>query len=127
MERCRREAEELRIADKVLFAGKVEQPQRYYQAMDVFVLPSLFEGLPLVGVEAQASGLPCVFSDAITDETRIIPECIFLPLGESDRLWAERILSVTVPNRAEAVLYVEQAGYTDAVLRDQVRELYEKV
>lgn len=41
---------------------------KMWQAMDVFVMPSLHEGLPVTGVEAQASGLPCVFSDAITKE-----------------------------------------------------------
>ena len=60
--------------------------------MDVFLLPSKFEGLPIVGVEAQVSGLPCFFSRNITDEIKISPDCFFLPLKKSANYWASFIL-----------------------------------
>ena len=123
---CREEAAKLDIADSVLFLGKVEQPQNYYQAMDVFVLPSLFEGLPLVGVEAQCAGLPCVFSDAITKETGILPNCVFLPLEAPDASWADAIVNRRVPDRASAAELVAKAGYTEQALREQIQELYNK-
>lgn len=127
MEQCKRETLELNIAEKVIFAGNVERPQDYYQAMDVFVLPSLFEGLPLVGVEAQASGLPCVFSDAITREAKILPECVFLPLQAQDAVWADMIGKIQTPCRESAVEAVKKAGFSHLVLREQIRKLYSKV
>jgi glycosyltransferase involved in cell wall biosynthesis len=60
--------------------------------MDVFVMPSLHEGLPVTGVEAQASGLPCVFSDAITKEVGLTSNTEFLSLQEKPDVWAEHVL-----------------------------------
>lgn len=121
---CREEAAKLDIADSVLFLGKVEQPQNYYQAMDVFVLPSLFEGLPLVGVEAQASGLPCVFSDTITREAGILPTTRFLPLEAPDTQWAKTIIDTGTGDRSLAVQIVAQKGYSIAAFNDQLMSLY---
>lgn len=55
-------------------------------------MPSLFEGLPVVGIEAQFSGLPCVFSDRITDEVKLIDDCKFISLNQSTSDWAKVIL-----------------------------------
>ena len=62
----------------------MNRPEDYLQAMDVFVMTSLFEGLPIVGVEAQASGLPCIFADTITQEVKILPQTQFLALTQPD-------------------------------------------
>lgn len=79
--------EELGITDSVRFFGMVENTRELYQAMDVMVMPSLFEGLPMTGVEAQASGLPCVFADTITREVDVIG-CPYLSLQQSPAEWA---------------------------------------
>jgi glycosyltransferase involved in cell wall biosynthesis len=73
--------------------GMVEQTKDLYQAMDVMVMPSLYEGLPMVGVEAQASGLPCVLSDTITREVDIVG-CSYLPLKKTPREWAEETIRI---------------------------------
>lgn len=80
------------LADRVLFLGSRSDMAGLYQAMDVFVMPSLFEGLPVVGVEAQFAGLPCVFSDRITRELAFTERCSFLSLEGGAALWAEEIL-----------------------------------
>ena len=84
------------IADKVTFAGgeRPDVARLMLGAMDTFVLPSLYEGLPLVGLEAQAAGLPFVMSDAISEEAVVIPALVRrLSLSRPASLWAETILA----------------------------------
>ena len=124
MESCKEKVKKMEIDEKVLFLGNVKEPQNYYQAMDVFVMPSLFEGLPLVGVEAQASGLPCVFSDTITKETQILPSCTFLPLNANNNIWSEVIVSCKASDREKAHHLVEKAGFSNNKLNEQIKDLY---
>lgn len=121
---CKEKATSKGIAERVVFLGNITDPERYFCAMDVFVLPSIFEGLPLVGVEAQASGLPCVFSDAITKETRILPQTAFLPLEASNEQWAEAIVRMLPNDRENAAKKVVEAGFHECTLKNQVKELY---
>ena len=124
LERSQQEAEALGIAESVLFCGNVKRPEDYLQAMDVFVLPSLFEGLPIVGVEAQASGLPCIFADTITQEVKILPQTRFLSLSQSDEVWAECIIQMKSMERSLAGHRVESAGFAEENLDRQVCALY---
>ena len=78
------------LTDRVKFLGQRSDVNRLYQAFDAFVLPSLYEGLGLVGVEAQVSGLPCLLSDVITREVDVTGECKFLPIDNS-AVWANEI------------------------------------
>lgn len=82
---------ELGLADRVIFQCVTDEPEAFYAAMDVFVLPSLFEGLPLVGIEAQCSGLPCLFSSEITREVAISDLAYFMNLDEGPVAWANYI------------------------------------
>lgn len=75
--------EKLNLQDKVVFLGWRSDISDLYQMMDIFVLPSHFEGLPIVGVEAQATGLKCLFSDKITDEVKLTKEARFLPISSN--------------------------------------------
>lgn len=107
--------ETLGIKENVYFLGSQADTSRLYQAMDYFLLPSLFEGFPIVGIEAQASGLPCFFSDTISTESTILPSTCFLPIQGMDcpSLWAETILSSGANNiqREHAWRMVQTAGY----------------
>ena len=76
------------LQNHFLFLGDHADINRYYQAMDVFILPSLFEGLPIVMVEAQVSGLPCIVSDVITSESNISGNVTFLPINDAS-VWGE--------------------------------------
>ena len=78
---------------KVYFEGNVGNANEWYNAFDVFVLPSVWEGLPVVGVEAQANDLPCVFSDSITQEIVITGKASFLPLTAPISEWASVIIA----------------------------------
>ena len=79
---------QLGLINSVKIFGMVDNTGELYQAMDVMVMPSLFEGLPMTGVEAQACGLPCVFSDTITREVDVMGSP-FLSLEESKAEWAK--------------------------------------
>lgn len=71
----------MNIEEKVNFLGWRSDISKLYQMMDIFALPSHFEGLPIVGVEAQATGLKCLFSNKITDEVKLTKEARFLPIS----------------------------------------------
>ena len=62
-------------------------------AFDVFLLPSRYEGLPVVGIEAQSVGLPCLMSDTVTKDTAITPLVEFFPLHADIKEWAKKLLS----------------------------------
>lgn len=82
-------AEARGLKDKVLFLGERSDVAALYNAMDLFVLPSLFEGLAVVLVEAQANGLPVLASDTITREASINKNIWYIPLNKE--LWAQEI------------------------------------
>lgn len=115
------------IADKCIFAGRRNDVARLMLgAMDAFVLPSLFEGLPLVGMEVQAAGLPFVMSDTITEEVDIVKPLIQrLPLSRAASVWAETILATRrniIPSitQREAMIAVERSKFS---IGSSVREL----
>lgn len=85
-------AKELGVSDSVVFAGFTDNPSGYLSAFDIFTLPSFFEGLPLVLVEAQASGLHSVVSDSVTTEADKTGNMSFLSLNQGAKVWAEEIM-----------------------------------
>lgn len=88
-----KKTKKLNIENVVIFQGIVSNPQDYYQAMDVFVFPSLFEGLGMVLTEAQIAGLPCVFSDNLPKEIDLdVGLCHRVSLKQTAEVWAEEIL-----------------------------------
>jgi glycosyltransferase involved in cell wall biosynthesis len=96
-------AHSLGIDRNITFVGvRADVPRLMLGAMDVFLFPSLFEGLPLVLLEAQAAGLPCVISDTVPQEAEIVkPFVRRLSLSRPASSWAEALLSV--PDTASAI------------------------
>ena len=119
-------ARELGIRDKVLFAGQMADVSGWYRAMDCFVLPSLFEGLPVVGIEAQAAGLPCVFSDRVTQEALLCPNARRLSLGADDGEWATQILAAGrgQADRSLGAEAVRRAGYDIGAEARRLQQIY---
>lgn len=109
----KKKARELHIEKNVQFLGRREDADRLYQAMDVFLLPSRFEGLPIVGVEAQSAGLPCILSDRITKEAAITKRCKFLSLKEGARLWADAVIQVQKKGPRRSAEFLPVAVYYD--------------
>lgn len=104
----------------VRFLGWRSDADRLYQAMDLFLLPSRFEGLPIVGVEAQCTKLPCIFSDSITREAKIQEHCYFLPLSDGPEKWARFILQHRACQRDEISLTEEARHYDLDVQKEQL-------
>lgn len=123
MEQIRRQIKEAGLEKAVHFLGWRPDVERIFQAMDVFVLPSHFEGLPTVGVEAQCTGLPCVLSDTITAETKITENCMFLPAKEAPSEWADAILQMTGKERSSAVFLKEAKNYTLEAQKQMLTDL----
>ncbi len=122
----KRRAEELGVTDSVIFTGSVPDTYKYYQAMDVFVLPSLFEGLPVTGIEAQASGLPCLFSTGVPTEAACAENTAFLPLDADNGRWAKEIqlLYGKTDNRGTGRCIMKNAGYDIHAQAAELQELY---
>ncbi len=106
----RKKAEKLGILSKVIFYGTTDRVGGLYMAMDVFLLPSLYEGLGIAAVEAQAAGLPAVLSDEVPAEAVFEEDVLRLPLGKGPGEWAEAALSEAAP-RTDRRRDVKEAGY----------------
>ncbi len=119
-------ARSLGILDRTIMPGQMADVSEWYQAMDCFVLPSLFEGLPVVGIEAQAAGLPCVFSDRVTDEVLLSPEARRISLDTDDAEWARQIAAARQPetNRLQGKETVRRAGYDIHTEARKLQEIY---
>ena len=111
LEKIKKKVNELGIGNKVSLLIDRSDVNELYQAMDVFVMPSLFEGLPLVAVEAQASGLRCVASDKISSEINLSSSIEQLSLDLGSEKWADHILGLDVTRNKNARKELSQNGY----------------
>ena len=104
----------LGIESQVNYLGRREDIQQFYNAMDCFLLPSLYEGLPVVGLEAESCGLPIFFSTEITREANACELGHFIALSESEEVWADEMLKAmkeNMPKRRSHVKEVAEAGF----------------
>lgn len=85
---------ELDLEDKVYMLGSREDVEYILQAIDIFLFPSFWEGLPVSVIEAQASGLPCILSNTITDEVKLLDNLEYLPIDKGEDLWADTVLNM---------------------------------
>lgn len=92
MEEIKNKVKSLKLEKNVKFLGQRNDANELYQAFDVFLLPSLYEGLPVVGVEAQATGLLCELSNDMTKETKVLNITKFMSLNNTPEEWADNIL-----------------------------------
>lgn len=106
----RNKVKELGLTDKVLFLGVKKDIQDFLMAMDILVLPSLYEGMPNVVIEAQATGLPCLVSDKITNEVRITKLVNQIPLIR--KLWLDELTVFRKKDEREKYeLILKNKGY----------------
>lgn len=117
------------ISDSVVFVKTTNRVSDYLQMMDGMLLPSLFEGLPLVAVEWQINGLPCLFADTITRDCAFAENIEFLSLDDSPAVWAEKLIRIINENEREALAAAapqnaRDAGFDIKESADELKELY---
>lgn len=122
-------AKALGIWERIHFTGNTDRIPALLQAMDVMVLPSLFEGLPLVSIEWQAAGLPCVLSDRITKECAVTDLVEFASLEEDADAWAKHIIRIASRKARQeqsenACIKIRQSGFDIRDNAAALRKLY---
>ncbi len=114
------------ISDKVIFAGVRTDIPKILSAIDLFLLPSLYEGLPVIGIEAQAAGLECLFADTITREVNLT-NVKFLALDPDPQNWVNAIIKSEVRHHAEYAQQLIERGYSIEQESQKLKELYQKL
>lgn len=122
--------ERLGLIDRVIFAGsRSDIPRLMLEAMDVFLFPSLYEGLGLVLVEAQAAGLPCIISDAVPEEVDLVKPLVRrISLSKSTSVWAEEVLTAlnnTAFSQVDALAIIAKSFFNIQLGVKSLVEVYE--
>ena len=120
---------QLQLQDSVIFTGRRSDVERLYQAFDVFLMPSRWEGLPLVLLEAQTAGLPVVASDRITKDVQCAPDFWYLSIEEDPKVWAEKLREVSekkVDRTADTAQLLREHGFDIRTEAGRLLELYLK-
>lgn len=110
IEKEKEHSKNLNIYEKTLFMGNRNNVNELMMAMDIFVFPSKYEGLGIVLVEAQASGLPCIISDCLPEDTKKIGKMTILNKSDKNE-WVKMILAHCEDKRSNNELYLKDAGY----------------
>lgn len=124
MDEIQAQVHELNLSDSVLFLGNVDNVSEFMQAMDVFILPSRYEGLPIVGVEAQTAGLPIIVSENVSKELKLVDDLQYLSLGAGYEKWADEILKCFGRPRVCKKDEIRNAGYDICNTARTIRQLY---
>lgn len=123
MEAVKQKADKLNLENNITFVGNVGNANEWYQAFDCFVLPSIWEGLPVVGVEAQAADLPCVFSANVTREIGFSERAEFIGLDEPLNKWARTIgKALLQTNRVDRTDLITEKHYNIEVEAERLQE-----
>ena len=118
-----------KLDKKLSWLGRREDIKQFYNAFDAFILPSLYEGLPVVGVESQAAGLPVFFSENVTREAAIAELGHFISLNKSAEEWANIIIketAIAMPLRRGRVEDIIKAGFDAVSEAERLTSFFEK-
>lgn len=117
--------EKLKLENFVFFLGTRSDISKLMSAMDCFLLPSKFEGLPFVLIEAQSNGLPCIVSTEVSTESNITGNMKFLSLNDSVNKWVAEISSAKIKNRGIYSQIIKDRGYDITTIAKQVEQFFE--
>ena len=110
------------LESSVILAGYVQNAEKYYNVFDMFLLPSLFEGLGIVAIEAQANGLPCILADTVPEEAEVGANVFKIPLIESE--WVQAIQQCPI-ERTDNVEDLINAGYDIKIEAKKLEKRYQ--
>lgn len=114
----------------VKFLGAIDEPAPYYSVFDIFLFPSLYEGLSVATIEAQSSGLPVVASDSVTKDIAIDNDVTFLSLNRPDIEWVavikDKIMNISKTKREDAAKRMKESKYSLGALGKQMAAVYGK-
>ena len=128
MDEIKEKVNQLNLKKNVMFLGQRSDVNELFQAMDVFCLPSLYEGLPVVGVEAQASGLPCLFSNDMTKETKVLKTTKFLSLKQNIKEWIISIIQFANSHqRCDTSIEITNKGFNIKSEVDSLEKYYANI
>ena len=128
LDEIKKKVVELGLENRVIFTGAVDNVSDYLSVFDVMLLPSLYEGLPLVVIEWQISGLPCIISDSITKECAITSLVKFESIKESPTVWVDDIEKLTIQDRSgnkdKIFNEIKAAGYDIQTGAGKLKKIY---
>lgn len=126
-EENREYCKELGIEDKVIMAGNVSNVADYLCAMDVFVFPSLYEGMPLSVIEVQCNGLPCIISDAVPEDVFLTDLITAIGLNEPKQRWIDEICRTSRKNEESYGDKMMQSGFDKRVMLKRIYSIYDNI
>lgn len=115
--------------ENMIFYGKTSEVGGLLSALDIYIMPSRFEGFPVSAVEAQVNGIECILSDCITSETAVLESCVFWNIEDNPGDWAERLSNCNIGNyvkekREQGYEIAVQRGYDISQTAETVFQLY---
>ncbi len=123
-EEIKQKVANLGLKQAVMFLGQKTDANRYYQAMDLFLFPSIYEGLGMVMIEAQCSGLPCVASTEVPEIAKVSEKVCFVDLSQPISNWTEKIKEMIKLDRTTELERIKRAGYDIATEVQKVEKEY---
>ena len=119
--------QQLHLEDKVILTGVRNDVAELLQAMDVFVFPSIYEGLPVTIIEAQAAGLPCLISDKVPIECKKTDLVTQIDLDKSAEHWAGNAIQASETERKDMYEEIEKSGYDIEKNAEELVDFYLKM
>jgi len=126
LEEIKYKAKELKLEDKVIYLPSRTDINKTYQAFDLFLFPSLYEGLGMVLIEAQIAGLPCIVSDVVPIDAKICNLVTFLSLNEEASCWAKKCLELHNVKRKSHIDEAQKHGFDIVKEAKKLEERYIK-
>ena len=122
--KLKQKVKDLNLQEKVHFLGLRNDVPELLQAMDIFLFPSFFEGLPVSLIEAQTTGIKCVISDGVPVESVLVKDNVtIIPLKDNAKHWAKKILEINLSERKDVSEMIKKSGYD---IKENAKKLEEK-
>ena len=126
-DKLKAQSAELGLSNDITFTGVQTNVSEWYSTFDVFIMTSIYEGLPVVAVEAQGTDLPCVLCSTITPEVKVTQNVKFLGLHDEAATWARAILDIERTPRVSRAKELTLAGYDIKTEAKRMQDLYTKL